>query len=115
MPNAKKKQTAKPKPKPKVVREAVAGYSAKTSRADSKGRVVLGPSQANKTFRVTEQPDGNLLLEPVVVIHEREAWLFKNPEALAMVQKGIKESMAGKTVPLGSYAQYIDLEIDEED
>ena len=101
--------------KPKVVREASAVYGGKTSRADSKGRVVLGAHLANKTFRVTEQADGNLLLEPVVVIHEREAWLYQNPEAMAMVRKGIKESKAGKGVSLGSFAQYADLEIEEDD
>ena len=88
--------------------------TAKTSNADSKGRIVLGPNHANKMFRVSEQPDGNLLLEPVVVMHEREVWLFQNPEALAMVQQGIAESRAGKGKYLGSFAQYADLDIDDE-
>jgi len=77
--------------------------------------VVLGAAQANKTFRITQQPNGNLLLEPVVVMHEREAWLFKNPKALAMVKKGMEQSRAGKTVYLGSFAKYADIEIDDDD
>jgi len=87
----------------------------KTSNSDSKGRVVLGPKHANKMFQVTEQPDGNVLLEPVVTVHEREVWLFQNPEALAMVQQGIRESREGNTVYMGSFAHYADLDIDEED
>lgn len=87
----------------------------KTSNADAKGRVVLGPKYANKMFRVSEQPDGNLLLEPVVAVHEREVWFYRNPEAQAMVQEGIRQSRAGETVSLGSFAQYADLDIDDDE
>ena len=87
----------------------------KTSNADAKGRVVLGPKYANKMFRVSEQPDGNLLLEPVVAVHEREVWFYRNPEAQAMVQEGIRQSRAGETVFLGSFAQYADLDIDDDE
>ena len=108
-----KKTTAARKRKANDV--ALAPTVAKTSRSDSKGRVVLGPRHANKMFRVSEQPDGNILLEPMVAIHEREAWLFQNPEALAMVRKGIQESLAGERVYLGSFAQYAGLDIDDDD
>ena len=87
----------------------------KTSNSDSKGRVVLGPQYANKMFRMSEQPDGNLLLEPVVTVHEREVWFYKNPEVQAMVQEGIRQSRSGKGKYLGSFAQYANLEIDDED
>lgn len=87
----------------------------KTSNADAKGRVVLGPQHANKMFRVSEQPDGNLLLEPVVAVHEREVWFYRNPKAQAMVQEGIRQSRTGETVFLGSFAQYADLDIDDGD
>lgn len=91
------------------------GTVKKTSNSDSKGRVVLGPQYANKMFRVSEQPDGNVLLEPVVTVHEREVWFYKNPEVQAMVQEGIRQSLAGETVSLGSFAQYADLDIDEDE
>ena len=89
--------------------------ASKTSSADAKGRVALGASHANKLFRVTEQNDGNLLLEPVVAVHEREVWFYRSPEAQAMVQEGIRQSRAGETVDLGSFAQYADLEEDPEE
>ena len=87
----------------------------KVSNADAKGRVVLGVQYANKRFRVSEQPDGNLLLEPVVIVHEREAWFYRNPEAQAMVQEGIRQSRSGKGKYLGSFAGFADNEIDDED
>lgn len=112
--------TNKPR-KPSLAKEAAAKYETpprtaeKTSNSDSKGRVVLGPKHANKLFRVTEEPDGNILLEPVVTIHEREIWLYRNPTAMAMVQKGIEESKAGKGKYLGSFAKYADIDIDEDE
>jgi len=87
----------------------------KTSRSDAKGRVVLGPRHANKMFVVSEQPDGNLLLEPVVFVHERETWLYRNPEAMAMVREGIQQSKAGKGKYLGSFAKYAEPEPGEKE
>ena len=66
-------------------------------------------------FRISEQPDGNLLLEPVSAVHEREVWLYRNAPAQAMVVEGIQQSREGKGKSLGSFAQFANLEIDEED
>ena len=85
----------------------------RTSQADSKGRIVLGATHADKAFRVRQLPDGNILLEPIVMVHEREAWLYRNPEALAMVRKGIEQSKRGEIVDLGSFAEHADDEIDD--
>lgn len=49
-----------------------------------------------------------MVLEPLVEIPEKERWLYKNPEALAMVEQGLRESAEGKTVRMGSFAQYLD-------
>ena len=55
-------------------------------------------------------------LEPIVPIPipERERWLFENPEALAAVKEGLKDSAEGKGEYIGSFSQYADLELDEE-
>ena len=37
---------------------------------------------------------------------QREAWLFKNPNALASVQTGLKQSATGETISLGSFAKF---------
>ncbi|MFM6309776.1 MAG: hypothetical protein ACKPGB_16195, partial [Dolichospermum sp.] len=61
-------------------------------------------------------PFGQILLDPVdpvVNISERELWLWKNPEAMASLQKGIQEAAAGELNDLGSFAEYADLDIDE--
>ena len=52
--------------------------------------------------------------EKIISIPESERWLFENPEALAAVKQGLKESAEGKGEYLGSFAQYADLEIEEE-
>lgn len=72
---------------------------------DAKGRITLGPAYANRRMRIVPQEDGDLLLEPIVSIHEREAWLFENPEALAQVQEGIRQSKKSKGKNLGSFAE----------
>jgi len=87
----------------------------RTAQSDSKGRVALGRLFANKMFRVSEQPDGNVLLEPVVTVHEREAWFFQNPEVQAMVQEGIRQSREGKGQYLGSFAEHADADIDDDE
>jgi hypothetical protein len=48
-----------------------------------------------------------------VSIPESERWLFENPEALAMVKHGLKESAEGKGEYLGSFAEYENLALDD--
>ncbi len=93
------------------VTEAAAVYTKaplpKLNSSDSKGRVALGTANANKLWQVEEQPDGSILLTPMVAVPEREVWFYKNSEAQAMVQKGLEQSRAGETVYLGSFAEYL--------
>lgn len=80
-----------------------------TVRPDSKGRIALGAfAKGVSSFRVHKEEGGRVVLEPFVEIPEREHWLYKNPEALAMVEQGLRESAEGKTVRMGSFAQYLD-------
>ena len=80
-----------------------------TVRPDSKGRIALGAfAKGVSSFRVHKEEGGRVVLEPFVEIPERERWLYKNPEALAMVEQGLRESAEGKTVRMGSFAQYLD-------
>jgi hypothetical protein len=60
--------------------------------ADSKGRITLGSRFANRTVIVEETADGDVLIRPAKVIPEREAWLYENPKALAMVRKGLEQA-----------------------
>ena len=80
-----------------------------TFRLDSKGRITLGKlAEGVSSFRATRQNDGKIILEPYVEIPAREVWLYKNPEALAMVEEGLLQSAQGETVRMGSFAQYAD-------
>ena len=80
-----------------------------TFRLDSKGRITLGKlAEGVSSFRATRQSDGKIVLEPYVEIPARELWLYKNPEALAMVEEGLLQSARGEIVRMGSFAQYAD-------
>ena len=81
----------------------------KTVRPDSKGRITLGKlTKEFSGYTLKESADGTIVLEPLVELPAREAWLFKNKEALNSVEKGLKESAAGKTKTLGSFAKHLD-------
>ena len=45
-------------------------------KADEKGRVILGRDAAGKNYRVSKSANGEILLTPVVVIPERDMWLY---------------------------------------
>lgn len=80
-----------------------------TYRLDSKGRITLGKlAEGISSFRATRQSDDRIILVPYVEIPARELWLYKNPEALSMVEQGLREYAEGKTVRMGSFAKYAD-------
>ncbi len=82
-----------------------------TVEADARGRVTLPPGARKFTqatrFKVFTQDDGRIVLEPMVDVPAREAWLYKNPEAHRMLEAGLA-SAKKKPVSLGSFAQYAD-------
>jgi hypothetical protein len=81
----------------------------KTVRPDSKGRITLGKrAREFSGYTMKENPDGSILLEPLIEVSAKEAWLYKNKEALASVTNGLEESAAGKTKSLGSFAKHLD-------
>ena len=64
---------------------------------DSRGRVTLGKAHAGKSFLVT-QDGANLVLVPAETVPAKEAWLYKNPKAIAAVMAGLAQAAAGKLV-----------------
>ena len=76
-------------------------------RPDAKGRITLGAmAKGVSSYRAHQDEHGKIVLEPFTEIPLREQWLWKNPEALAAVQQGIKDAGEGKLHDLGDFTQY---------
>jgi hypothetical protein len=63
-------------------------------------------------FGVFVNDAGQVLLSPEVSVPMHELWLYRNPEALKMVLRGLEEAREGKSIDLGSFAKYADDEIE---
>jgi hypothetical protein len=81
---------------------------------DSRGRFSIGAIAKSKTYRVQMNDAGQILLDPVVAVPERELWLWQNSAAIASVQRGIEQAGAEEVHDLGSFAQYAEMEIEDE-
>lgn len=81
-------------------------------RVDGSGRLSLGKDKAGEQYDVTEQADGTLILIPVAVIPKRELWLHQNPQALADVVEGLKDSKEGRLKVAEDFSKYL---ADDED
>lgn len=84
-----------------------------SSRADDRGRLTLGAVAKKKNYRVMINQLGQILLDPIVNIPEKEIWLWKNKSALNSLKSGLEEAEAGEIEDLGSFAEYADLDIDD--
>ncbi|MBI4402956.1 MAG: hypothetical protein HY537_02270 [Deltaproteobacteria bacterium] len=67
-------------------------------RLDAKGRLVLGREYANATVLVEKRGEGEFIVKTAAVVPVHEAWLFKNKEALKLVQTGLDEIKKGNVV-----------------
>jgi len=83
-------------------------------RPDEKGRISLGHlADGVSRFSVVEDKKHHrIILEPYTEIPAREAWLFKNPKALAELKQGIKDAEEGRVKYRGSFSKYKDEELD---
>jgi hypothetical protein len=84
-------------------------------KGDERGRIGLGEIVKDRQFRVLKNDQGELLLIPVVTIPEREAWVFNNPKVKKLIDEGLRQSAAGETKSLGSFAQYADSNTGEDE
>ncbi|MFJ9460907.1 hypothetical protein ACIRST_38290 [Kitasatospora sp. NPDC101447] len=87
------------------------------TEVDSRGRVSLGRAGAKpgRRYRVESNPDGVLLLTPVVSIPEREMQVWTDPLLAERIRVGIEQAQRGETVDLGDFSEYLDQEEDGED
>jgi hypothetical protein len=74
---------------------------------------IYGEEKASELrFVIYSNDIGQILLSPEIGVPLHEAWLYKNPEALASVRKGLQQAAQGKVRQLESFAKYADDEID---
>lgn len=85
--------------------------------ADERSRIAFGKAgvHGNERFSVAVNKHGEILLTPLASIPKREAWLWQNPGAMALVLEGLRQSAAGQTHNLGSFAEYADVNTDEDE
>ncbi len=70
------------------------------ARVDAKHRVGLGKMLGGQvtSFRVYRNAHGQIILDPMVSVPAHEAWLFKNPRAVRLVEKGLDDARQGRLV-----------------
>ena len=88
-----------------------------TVEVDNDGRLLLGlflkQDIANQSYRILVNDMGQILLDPLTNIPEQERWLWKNPEALTSLERGLQQAAAGDVHDLGSFAEYADIDLDD--
>ncbi len=67
-----------------------------TKQVDSKGRLTLGAEFAGSLVIVDDSEPDSVVIRKAVAIPEREAWLYRNPKALAAVQRGLEQARKGE-------------------
>ena len=72
-------------------------------KPDAKKRVVLPKSLVREgiTYHIYSNSLGQIILDPQVAIPASEAWLFNNPDALALVRQGLSDAAQGKVSKVG--------------
>ena len=67
-----------------------------TKLVDSKGRLMLGSRLAGRMVIIDDTNPDCIVITPAVAIPEREAWLYKNEEALRRVREGLELARKGQ-------------------
>jgi len=75
---------------------------------DSRKRVVLPGTVVRDgvTYFVYHNRLGQIILDPQASIPASELWVFENKDILASIDRGIRESLTGKTINRGSFAKH---------
>ncbi len=77
------------------------------AQPDAKKRLSLGEALGGATaYNIYRNNHGQLILDPVKAVPASEMWLYENPQALASVKRGLRESAEGKSVYRGSFAKH---------
>ncbi|WP_299406187.1 hypothetical protein [Acaryochloris sp. IP29b_bin.148] len=82
-------------------------------QADGCGCLRLDAAVPRKRYRVLINEIGQILLDPVASCPASELWLWDNPEHVSSVCQGIQQVAQGEVHDLGSFAEYVDLEVED--
>ena len=76
---------------------------------DSRKRVVLPKTVAQEgvAYFIYHNSVGQIVLDPQASIPASELWIFENKAILASIDRGIRESLNGKTRNRGSFAKHV--------
>jgi|SRR5271156_3430743 len=90
-----------------VVRNSDFQLISEFAQPDAKKRLSLGEALAGATaYNIYRNSLGQVVLDPVKAVPASEMWLYENPQALASVKRGLRESADGKSVYRGSFAKH---------
>ena len=67
-----------------------------TKLVDSKGRLALGNRYAGRMVLIDDSEPDRLIIIPAVAIPDREAWLYRNDEAINLVREGLAQAREGR-------------------
>lgn len=87
-----------------------------TRPLDSKNRITLGgrlrklmmSRMKADSYQVFVGKEGDILLRPAVSIPSNEAWIYRNPEVIAKIRKGLQEVGEGKIEKVDNMENFLD-------
>ncbi|MGB0560478.1 MAG: hypothetical protein ACPGVO_01570 [Spirulinaceae cyanobacterium] len=78
------------------------------AQTDQQGRISLGVDIKNKTFRVSQNEQGQILLEPIEAKTDTDPTAQTQAEILADFRQGWHEAMTSQTIPIAQLWDGID-------
>jgi hypothetical protein len=91
-----------------VVRDQNLTRVGKPVTPDSRKRVVLPGAVVREgvIYYVYHNSLGQIILDPQATIPASELWVFETKDVLASIDRGMRESLKGKTTNRGSFAKH---------
>ena len=71
---------------------------AKSVKPDDRNRITIAKALLAKedvTYHIYVNSYGQIILDPQITIPASEAWIFRNPEILALAKEGLKAAAEG--------------------
>jgi len=86
-----------------------------TRPLDSKHRITLGgrlhklmmSKMRIDSYRVFVGKEGDILLRPAVSIPASEAWVYRDPEVIGKIRKGLEEAREGQTEKVQDLEEFL--------